>query len=255
MRGLTDKIAVIAGGGSGIGAATARRLAEEGACVVVGDVNGANAATVAESVTAAGGRAIAVTFDIAEDASVDELIGRAVATYGGIDAVHVNAADLSPGTIGADTDVLDVDLDVFDRTLEVGLRGHVLVTRRALPELLARGGGALVYTSSGAAFMGEPQRPSYGMAKAGLGALVRHVASRWGREGVRANGVAPGLVLTDAMAISSSPERQAKVLRVVRSPRLGRPADIAASVAFLMSEDGEWINGQVISVDGGVLLR
>jgi NAD(P)-dependent dehydrogenase (short-subunit alcohol dehydrogenase family) len=96
-----------------------------------------------------------------------------------------------------DSDVLAIQMDVFDRTVLVNLGGHLLCARPALPELLKRGGGSIVYTSSAAAFVGEAQRPAYGISKSGLGGLVRHVASRWGKEGVRANGVAPGLVLTD----------------------------------------------------------
>jgi NAD(P)-dependent dehydrogenase (short-subunit alcohol dehydrogenase family) len=226
MRGLADKVVVVAGGGSGIGAATARRLGAEGAAVVVGDLNGDNASTVANEVRDAGGRAIAVQFDIADDASVAALVAAAIGEYGQLDAMHANAADLSPDTIGRDTNALDVPLDVFAHTLDVNLKGHLLCTRHALPHLLERGGGALVYTSSAAGHIGEPERPSYAASKAGINSLVRHVASHWGRQGV-----------------------------VGRSPRLGRPDDIAGMVAFLVSDDGEWVNGQVLSVDGGASMR
>jgi NAD(P)-dependent dehydrogenase (short-subunit alcohol dehydrogenase family) len=255
MRGLDGKVAVVAGGGSGIGAVTAARLASEGASVVVGDLNGDNAGRVADEIADSGGKAVAVTFDIATEAGVDELISTAVSTFGGVDFVHVNAADLSGETIMRDSDAEAVPLDVFDRTIAVNLRGHLLTTRRAIPELLARGGGAIVYTSSAAAFAGEDTRPSYAMSKAGLGALVRHVASKWGREGIRANAVAPGLILTEAVLANPDPALREYALGVGRSNRLGRPDDIAAAVAFLFSEDGEWIVGQVISVDGGSILR
>jgi NAD(P)-dependent dehydrogenase (short-subunit alcohol dehydrogenase family) len=154
-----------------------------------------------------------------------------------------------------DSDAVDVPLEIYDRTLAVNLRGHLLCTRHAMPALLARGGGALVYTSSGAAFMGEPSRVAYAMAKSGLHALLRHVASRWGKQGIRANAVAPGLVMTETVRRAMSEEACAQVLAITRSPRLGTPEDIAAAVAFLLSDEAEWINGQVISVDGGVTLR
>ena len=255
MRGLTDTVVVVAGGGSGIGAATARRLGDEGAAVVVGDLNGENAELVAAEVRDAGGRALAFQFDISDDHSVSALVAAAVCEYGGLDHLHANAADLSPDTIGRDTDAVTVPLDVFDRTLEVNLRGHLLCTRHALPAMLERGGGAIVYTSSAAGHIGEPERPSYAAAKAGINSLARHVASRWGRAGIRANTVAPGLVVTPAMAETIAPEFKEYALGVGRSPRLGRPDDIAAMVAYLMSDDAEWINGQVISVDGGASLR
>ena len=255
MRGLAGKVAVVAGGGSGIGAATARRVAAEGAAVVVGDLNGDNAEAVAAEVRGAGGRAVAVQFDISVDEEVGALVGAALAEFGGLDHMHANAADLSPENIGRDSDALTVPLEVFDRTLSVNLRGQLLCTRHALEPILERGGGAIVYTSSLAGHAGEAERPSYAAAKAGINSLARHVASRWGREGIRANAVAPGLVITPAMADSVPPEFVEYALGVGRSPRLGRPDDIAAMVAFLMSDDAEWINGQVLSVDGGASLR
>ncbi len=182
-------------------------------------------------------------------------IAAAVQEFDGVDHLHANAADLSPENIGRDSDALTVPLDVFDRTLEVNLRGHLLCTRHVLPLLLARGGGAIVYTSSAAGHIGEPQRPSYGVSKAGINAVVRHVASRWGREGIRANAVAPGLVVTPKMAETVAPEFTQYALGVGRSPRFGRPDDIGGMVSFLMSDDGEWVNGQVLSVDGGASLR
>ena len=258
MRGLTDKVAVVAGGGSGIGAGSAQRFAEEGAAVVVGDVNGPNAQRVAADIVAAGGRAVAVTFDIATEAGADALIGAAVEHFGGLDCVHVNAADMSARGLGAESDhtIESVPLDVFDHTLAVDLRGHVLVTRRAIPELLARGAGAIVYTSSVTAFIGEPVRPSYAMAKSGLLALTRHVASAWGAQGIRANAVTPGFVVKAPLPEEMPPELAELVAQnTIRSTRVGRPGDIAGLVAFLGSDDGEWINGQTIAADGGSTMR
>lgn len=253
MRGLANKVHIIAGGGSGIGAATAQRLAEEGAHVVIGDFVAANAEAVAAQLRAQGGKALAVQFDITQQAAVAALVESAVTEFGGLDGMHVNAADTQ--AVLADVDALDLALDVFDRTLAVNLRGHLLCTRAALPHLLRRGGGSLVYTSSGAAFMGEPTRVAYGVSKSGMHALMRHVASRWGKSGVRANVVAPGLVMTDPIRRGMSEAEQAAVLGITRSARLGEPRDIAAAVAFLLSDDAEWINGQIISVDGGVTMR
>lgn len=253
MRGLDGKVAVVAGGGSGIGAATAERLASEGAAVVVGDIVGDNAVTVAKQIADNGGRSVSFEFDIADEASVMSLMDATIEAFDGIDLLHANAADLSPGNIGRDSDAVSVPLDVFDRTIEVNLRGHLLCTRHAIDRMLERGGGAIVYTSSAASFVGEPERPSYAMAKSGLNALARHVASKWGKQGIRANAVAPGLVLTRAIS-EDSPIRE-WALKTTRSPRLGQPEDIAAAVAFLMSDDAEWINGQVLSVDGGATLR
>lgn len=253
MTRLDGKVMIVAGGATGIGAATAERLASEGAAVMVGDINMAAAQATAARIAAAGGKAIPIHCDIADDASVAAMVKATVERHGGLDAIHVNAADLS--IIGQDLDVLAVSMEIFDRTIAVDLRGHVLCTRHALPELLRRGGGAIVYTTSGAAFIGEPTRVSYGAAKNGLHSLMRHVASRWGKEGIRANAVSPGLVLSETAQANLSPELVAMHLADARSPRLGRPSDIAAAVAFLVSEDAEWINGQVMVVDGGRYLH
>jgi len=253
MRGLNGKVVVVAGGAGGIGTACSVRLAEEGATVVVGDVDRDAADAVAAQITATGGSAVSSHLDIADESSVAALIAFAVKEFGRIDGLHANAADLS--IIMEDTDAVSIDLDVFDRTIAVNLRGHLLCTRHAVPELLKTGGGALAYTSSAASVIGEPQRPSYAAAKAGINALVRHVASRWGKEGIRANAVAPGLVLTPTVQAGLPDEFRAQAIAATRSPRLGAPDDVAAMIALLLSDDGEWINGQVISVDGGATLR
>jgi NAD(P)-dependent dehydrogenase (short-subunit alcohol dehydrogenase family) len=255
MRGLKDKVVVMAGGAGGIGTATSTRLAEEGAKVVVGDVNESAAKEVADRIVANGGTAMAVPFDVADDRSVAALIGAAVDAFGGVDRCHANAADLSVPVIMGDTDALDIDLDIWDRTLAVNLRGFLLCTRHVVPELLKRGGGAIVYTSSAASFVGEPSRPAYASAKSGVNALMRHVASKYGKQRIRANAIAPGLVVSDQMSEVIPKDMQERTLKGTRSWRLGHPRDIAAMVAFLLSDDGEWINGQVISVDGGVTLR
>jgi NAD(P)-dependent dehydrogenase (short-subunit alcohol dehydrogenase family) len=249
MGRLTGKIAIVAGGATGIGAATAERLASEGAAVMVGDIALAQAEATAARIEVAGGKAAAIHCDIGDEASVAAMVKATVDRHGGLDAIHINAADLS--IIGQDLDVLAVSMEIFDRTIAVDLRGHVLCTRHALPELLRRGGGAIVYTTSGAAFIGEPTRVSYAVAKNGLHALMRHVAARFGKEGIRANAVSPGLVLSETAQANLSAEQLAGQLADAHTTRLGKPADIASAVAYLMSADAEWVNGQVLVVDGG----
>ncbi len=237
MRGLNGKVAVVAGGAGGIGTATSIRLAEEGARVVVGDLDEQSACAVADEIARRGGTAVAIPFDIGIEDDVARLVAAAVDEFGGVDILHANAADLSPATIGQDSNATQIPLDVFDRTMQVNMRGHLLCARHAIPELLRRGGGAVVFTSSAAAFVGEPERPAYAMAKSAINALVRHIASRWGKEGIRSNAVAPGLVLTGPVRDSLNTEFREMVLGMSRSPRLGVPEDIAAMVAFLASDD------------------
>src|SRR6185437_1723662 len=179
-------------------------------------------------------------------ASVAKLIDTAATTFGGVDLVFNVGADMS--TIRSDTDVVDIDFDVWDRVMTVNLRGYVAAMKYAIPGMLARGGGAIVNMSSAAAFQGEPARPAYATAKAGIGALTRHVAARWGKEGIRCNAVAPGFTATEAIrAVPQWPDLEAGALRRIRGPRVGAPDDIAALVAFLISDEGAWINGQVIN--------
>lgn len=252
---LRNKSILVIGAGTGIGAATVRRLASEGARVCVADINLPAAEAVAAEITGAGGEAFAVHIDIADEASVNAAVSAAATRLGGLDGAHVNAADLR--VIFEDSDALDVDMAVFDRTLSVNLRGHMLCTRAVLPHLLERDGGAIVYTSSGAADQGEAERPSYAASKSGLNALMRHVASRWGRSGVTANCVAPGFVITAEMEAGGQvpPEFVKQTMAHTPSRRLGRSEDIAGVVAMLLSEDGQWINGQVLHVNGGALMR
>ena len=253
-RRLEGKVAIVAGASTGIGRATAIRLAGEGAQVLAGSPAGEQAqieSLVAE-IADKGGAAHGVAFDATDDSSVAALVGEAVGRYGGLDIFHANFADLR--VILEDTDAVAVTDEVLERTLEVNLKGMVRATRHAVPQLLERGGGAMIYTSSSASMFGEPVRPCYAIAKAGVNALARHVASRWGKEGVRANAIMPGLVVTPEKRETMPVDFQQQVLAAGRSPRLGEAEDIAAMVAMLASRDGEWINGQSIAVDGGSTL-
>ncbi len=249
-----DKVVVVAGGATGIGAATAQRLGEQGWAVVVGDIDAAAAGRTADAISVSGGTATAVPFDLAQPASVANLMETAAATYGSIDALFTVGADMA--ALRVDTDVVDIDLDVWDRVMAVNLRGYVAAMKYSIPHMLSCGAGVIINMSSAAAFQGEPVRPAYATAKAGIGALTRHVASRWGRDNIRCNAVAPGFTATEA--IRSAPQwadLEASALKRIRSARVGEPGDIASLVAFLMSDAGAWINGQIINIDGGTVLR
>jgi NAD(P)-dependent dehydrogenase (short-subunit alcohol dehydrogenase family) len=251
MRRLEGKVAVIAGGG-GIGAETARRLAREGCAVMLGDRDVEPARRVADAIGRDGGACEAVAYDQADDESVAALVAAAHRRFGRVDFMHANAADMQ--AIMLDGDALTIELATFDRTVAVNMRGYLSCTRHALPYLIENR-GAIVYTSSSAAHMGEPERVAYAMTKAAVNALMRHVASRWGKEGVRANSIAPGMVLTEHIKQNLPQEFCDLVLTRHLSWRLGESADIAAMVAMLFSKDGEWITGQTIAVDGGASMR
>jgi NAD(P)-dependent dehydrogenase (short-subunit alcohol dehydrogenase family) len=212
LGGLVGKVVVIAGGATGIGAATACRLGRDGGLVVVGDVAADGARQTADEIVASNGTATAAAFDLSDSASLAELVGTAVNGYGGVDALFNVGADTS--TLRGDSDVVDIELELWNRVMAVSLRGYMAAMKYALPQMLSRGGGTIINMSSAAAFHGEPTRPAYATAKAGIGALTRHVASRWGKDGIRCNTVAPGFTATDAIRSAAQwPDLEASALR------------------------------------------
>lgn len=253
MRRLAGKTLLVAGGG-GIGAELARRFAAEGANVVLGDVALAPAQEVAGVIAAAGGSIVATQLDGADEASAQAAVSLACDRFGGLDGVHVNFATFVDGDF--ERGVLELPLEHFDETIRVNLRGYFLCTRAALPALLARGGGAIVYTSSPAACNGQPTQVAYATAKAGVEAVMRHVAARYGAHGVRANCIAPGATLHARLEaeLPEATKEWCRSLALIKS-RLGRPDDVAAMSAHLMSDEGAYITGQVLGVDGGVVMR
>jgi NAD(P)-dependent dehydrogenase (short-subunit alcohol dehydrogenase family) len=252
MTEFAHKVIVVAGGATGIGAETARQLATAGAQVLIGDINEESGRRTAEAI---GEGARFAPFDIADEGSVKALIETALSSFGRLDGLFSNAADLRPEVLSKDTDIVSMDVETWHHSLAVDLTGFFYTARHALPHLLEAGGGPIVVTSSAAAFLGDRTRPAYSTSKAGLGALVRHIASRWGKEGIRCNAVAPGLVLTDEMRPKVPAERQQAYLSAHLANRLGEPRDVAAMVTFLLSDRAAWITGQVIGVDGGMVLR
>lgn len=255
MHGLKDKAFIVAGGATGIGAGTAERLAEEGALVTVGDININDATATAERICASGGRAIALEFDLADEQSVHRLVDRTVAEFGGVHGLHNVGADLSENNLGRDSSLLDTDMDVWQRTLDVNLLGYVRTSRAVLPHLLGQGGGSIVNTSSGGSLGTDPMHVAYNAAKAAVNQLTRHIAVNWGSRGVRCNGVMPGLVMGETQQQQNNIELQQMFVQAARTTRLGRPADLAAITAFLLSDEAEWINGQVWYIGGGAHLR
>lgn len=251
---VRDRVVLLAGAG-GIATAAAARLGAGGARVAVADIVPEAAARAAQAVRDNGGDAVHTTMDLADEASVNGFINLAVHEFGHIDALVNIAAGLDPAFFAQDKDVLETDLAVWQQTLDVNLTGYFLTIRAALPHLLANGGGSIVNFISAAAYVGETARVSYGVSKAGLMALTRHVANRWGKEGVRCNGLAPGTTLTPTAKKIMSEEFEAQLLDELPNTRLGTPDDLAAMVMHLVSDDGAWINGQCFNIDGGSTMR
>jgi NAD(P)-dependent dehydrogenase (short-subunit alcohol dehydrogenase family) len=245
---LDGKVVLLSGGASDIGRATALLLAEEGATVTVGDVNEEAAQEVARAVTTAGGCAVGMSCDVRHEESVAAFVARAVDEFGSVDCVDHNAAWSHPRL---DTDAVGVDLGVWERAIETTTRGALLLARHAIPAMTARGGGSIVTISSGTGTIAESTRVAYGVSKAALNQLTRHLAVRYGRDGIRANAIAPGFILTGTAAANVPDDVQRRLADANPTRRLGTPADIARVVVFLCSDASDYINGQVINVDGG----
>jgi NAD(P)-dependent dehydrogenase (short-subunit alcohol dehydrogenase family) len=253
MRRLDGKTILVAGGG-GIGGGLVRRFAAEGANVILGDVDLDAAQALADALNRDGATVSATLLDGGDEASAAAAVALACERHGGLDGIHINFATFVDGDFTRG--IMDLPMALFDETIRVNLRGYVLCTRAALPALLARGGGAIVYTSSPAACKGQPSQVAYAAAKAGVEAVMRHVASRYGADGIRANCIAPGSTLHERLEreLDDATKQWCLDMAIIKS-RLGRPEDIAAMSALLMSEDGAYITGQVIGVDGGVVMR
>jgi NAD(P)-dependent dehydrogenase (short-subunit alcohol dehydrogenase family) len=250
MKNLQGKSILVCGGATGIGAATVRRLSAEGASVGIGDFNIAGAEALAAELNAAGGNVVCWEYDQAEENSINSLVESAQAHFGHLDGLFANVADLQ--AVLVDGDILSNDVSLWQRTLQVNLVGTVSLIRAVLPQMLEQGRGAIVLTSSDAAIIGEPERPAYAASKAGINSLCRHVASKWGQKGIRCNVISPGFVLTEQLDANMDQQMKDWMLKGARSPRHGAPQDIAGAVTFLLSDDGEWVNGQAWRVNGGV---
>jgi NAD(P)-dependent dehydrogenase (short-subunit alcohol dehydrogenase family) len=249
---FAGKVAIVTGGGSGIGRATARLLAAEGASVTVADLRLDAAESVVGEIEADGGIARAQAVDVSDADATAAMVSETVAAFGGLDVLHNNAAALDQN--GRDQDVVTMELATWQRVIDVNLTGAMLGCRFAIPAMLERGGGSIVNTASAAAYYGGTSLLAYSTSKAGLVALTRNVATAYGERGIRCNAVAPGVVVArEAQDALGGPmgDRLRRYTTSHLTGRLGYPEEIAAAVAFLASDDASFITGETLRVDGG----
>jgi NAD(P)-dependent dehydrogenase (short-subunit alcohol dehydrogenase family) len=237
---------IVTGAGSGIGRATALAFAAQGDAVLVADLNEEGAKETASA--AAGGRAVTVVGDLSEQAVVDEVVATAAAEFGGIDVLVNNAGIMDSFSLAAT--VTDAE---WERVLRVNLTAPFMMTRAALPHLLARGKGAIVNVASEAGLRGSAAGAAYTVSKHGVVGLTRSLAVTYREAGIRTNAVAPGGVATGILASATVDEDGLNALTPFHTMvgKIARPEEIAAAIVFLASEAASNVNGVIMPVDGG----
>ncbi len=254
---LQNKVGIVTAAASGMGRAGALRFATEGASVTVVDLNEHGANAVAKQITDAGGKAIALAGDLRQDAFARDIVRRTAREFGGLDFVWNHVGHPGPASIEG------IDWRDFELAMDLNLRTVLVTTEAAIPELRARGGGALLYTASTSGLTGSQFSPVYNIAKFGVVGLVRGLAKRYAREKIRVNAVCPGPVDTPMLRVfvarpdSQLPAGETPETLVVKrggQVPIGRPAqpeEIANAALFLISDEASYVTGVALPVDGG----
>lgn len=249
MRRLEGKVAIVTGGGGGIGSAVVRRFVSEGARVAVADLFEHLAQAAARPL---GDSALAIQFDAIDPASVEAMVEQTVSHFGRLDILHNNAAMTDPAKHPLDTDAVAIPIEIWDEIIDVNLRGYLLGCKYAIPHMVKGGGGSIINTASNSGSAGDLARIAYGASKGAIITMTKYIATQHGRQNIRCNSVAPGVVLTEALD-KTAPGLKEIIKRHILTPDFGTPEDIAALVAFLASDESRYITGENISISGGGL--
>ena len=250
MSSLADKVALVTGGGSGIGRAAALLFARESAKVVVADVSAEGGHETVELVQQAGGEAIFVPCDVSKSTEVEALINKCVQTYSRLDCAFNNA-----GILGEMGKTAECSEENYDRLMSVNLKGVWLCMKYEIRQMLTQGAGVIVNTASNAGMRGQPELPVYGATKAGIVQLTRTAALEYIRSGLRINCVNPSLIWTPMVErqAADDPGLVDRLTEEQKIGRLGKPAEIAEAVVWLCSDAASFVTGHPMNVDGGDL--
>jgi len=245
MTSLKDKVAIVTGGGTGIGAATALRLAEEGANVAVCGRRIGPLESIVSEIENKGGQALAIVCDIADESQVDTTISAVVSQFGGLDILVNNATLLEAGLIDGHT------TESWHKNFSVTVDGTLFMMRAAYPHL-AKNRGSVVNVSSIVGSQGTPYMTGYAAAKGAVNSMTRNAAIEWASAGVRCNAVVPGAIMTDpTKAILPDEQAQAYMESLIPMRRIGDPEEVANAIVFLASPLASYITGVLLPVDGG----
>lgn len=248
MGRVKGKVALLTGAASGIGLSAATLLAKEGAKVVIADFNIEGAKEAAEKIKIQGGEASAVFLDASKEESIKSAVDFTVEQYGTINVLFNNVGLTN---LQKDLDVVNIDLDEWDRLMNVNTKSVLLGSRFAIPHMIEAGGGSIINTASMAAFAGDSLRTAYGASKAAVSNLTKYIAMQYGKDKIRCNAVAPGLILTPA-AKENMPQPVLDIFGKFNAlPYHGEADDIGYTVLFLASDESKFITGQTLQVEGG----
>ena len=248
---LDNKAGLVTGGGGGIGRAICEAFAREGAKVLVSDFNEETGKETVEIIKAAGGEAVFCAADVSKEDAVKAMVHAAVESFGRLD-IACNSAALSRGS----GPIHEFSRETFDHTLEMCLTNAWLCLKYEVETMLASGGGSIVNISSNASLNGQAYNTAYAAAKSGVNILTKSAALEYGGQGIRINAVSPGVILTPGITkyMQDEPEIGEGLKKKSVMGRLGKPEEIAEAVVFFCSDRASYINGQLISVDGGRML-